>query len=112
MIQYYKTINGRVRPLEEMEDGCWINVINPDEKEINGLIQEFSLEPDFLRAALDEEESARIEHDGDQTLSIVVIPYVDCEGSGYIYSTIPMGIVLVDEVIIAVCTRDTRLMAG
>ena len=52
MIQYYKTINGRVRPLEEMEDGCWINVINPDEKEINGLIQEFSLEPDFLRAAL------------------------------------------------------------
>lgn len=64
MIQYYKTINGRVRPLDEMEDGCWINVINPDEKEINSLLQEFSLEPDFLRAALDEEESSRIESEG------------------------------------------------
>ena len=39
------------------------------------------------------------------------IPYVESEGSGYIYSTIPMGIVLVDEIIITVCTRETPIIA-
>ena len=87
MIQYYKTINGRVRPLEEMEDGCWINVINPDEKEINGLIQEFSLEPDFLRAALDEEESSRIESEDDNTLIILDAPVAEKNGDSISYYT-------------------------
>lgn len=91
MIQYYKTINGRVRPLEEMEDGCWINVINPDEKEINGLIQEFSLEPDFLRAALDEEESSRIESEDDNTLIILDAPVAEKNGDSISYYTLPIG---------------------
>ena len=94
MIQYYKTINGRVRPLEEMEDGCWINVINPDEKEINGLIQEFSLEPDFLRAALDEEESSRIESEDDNTLIILDAPVAEKNGDSISYYTSPIGILV------------------
>ena len=32
MIRYYKTVNGRIRPQEELENGCWINVVNPDER--------------------------------------------------------------------------------
>ena len=60
MIAYYKTVNGRVRLREEFEEGCWVNVVNPDEREINSLIHQFSLEQDFIRAALDEEESSRI----------------------------------------------------
>jgi magnesium transporter len=40
----------------------------------------------------------------------VDIPYVESEGSGYVYSTIPMGIILVDEVIITVCTRETPII--
>ena len=42
---------------------------------------------------------------GIRTLIFVDIPYVESEGSGYIYSTIPLGIVLVDDIIITVCTR-------
>lgn len=48
--------------------------------------------------------------DKQQTLIIVDIPYVDTEGTGYVYSTIPLGIVLCDEVIITVCTRDTPII--
>ena len=77
-----------------------------------GLTTRFNLDPTFLPAALDEEESARIDYDSDkqQTLIIVDIPYVDTEGTGYVYSTIPLGIVLCDEVIITVCTRDTPII--
>ena len=51
MLNYYITVNGRLRRIEEPREGCWIDVVNPDEREINGLIQDYALEPDFLRAA-------------------------------------------------------------
>ena len=36
---------------------------------------------------------------------------MEAEGSGYMYSTIPLGIVLCDEVIITICTRDTPIIS-
>jgi magnesium transporter len=88
-----------------------VHLQNPTKEEIDGLNTRFALDPTYLMAALDEEESARIEHDEGQMLVIVDIPYVEVEGSGYIYSTIPMGIILVDEVIITVVTRETPIIA-
>lgn len=41
---------------------------------------------------------------------IVDVPYVEAEDNGYSYSTIPMGIIMVDDVIITVSTRDSALI--
>ena len=46
-------------------------MVNLDEREINSLIHQFSLEQDFIRAALDEEESSRIETEDGNTLIIL-----------------------------------------
>ena len=81
MIRYFKPVNSRIRQLDDIEDGCWIDVVNPDEKEINSLIQDFSLEPDFLRAALDEEESSRIETEDGNTLIILDAPAAEKNGA-------------------------------
>ncbi len=95
-----------------LEKGCWVHLENPTKEELEGLTTRFALDPTFLPAALDEEESARIEFDPDkqQTLILVDVPYVEAEGSGYVYSTTPLGIVLVDDIIITVCTRDTPII--
>ncbi len=111
MRRIFKTVDDHLTECTTLEKGCWVHLQNPTKEEIDGLNTRFALDPTYLAAALDEEESARIEHDGDQTLIIVDIPYVEAEGSGYIYSTIPMGIVLVDEIIITVCTRETPIIA-
>ena len=111
MRRIFKTVEDHLIECTTLEKGCWVHLQNPTKEEIDGLNTRFALDPTYLAAALDEEESARIEHDGDQTLIIVDIPYVESEGSGYIYSTIPMGIVLVDEIIITVCTRETPIIA-
>lgn len=111
MIEYYKTINGRLRPLDDMEPGCWINVVNPDEREINSLIQEFSLEPDFLRAALDEEESSRIESEDGTTLIILDAPVAEKTGSDISYSTLPIGILVTKTNVITVSLRENPLIA-
>ena len=111
MRRIFKTVEDHLIECTTLEKGCWVHLQNPTKEEIDGLNTRFALDPTYLAAALDEEESARIENDGDQTLIIVDIPYVESEGSGYIYSTIPMGIVLVDEIIITVCTRETPIIA-
>ena len=111
MRRIFKTVDDHLVECTTLEKGCWVHLQNPTKEEIDGLNTRFAIDPTYLIAALDEEESARIEHDEGQTLIIVDIPYVDVEGTGYIYSTIPMGIILVDEVIITVATRETPIIA-
>ena len=111
MIRYYKTVNGRIRPQEELENGCWINVVNPDEREINELLTRFSLEPDFLRAALDEEESSRIETEDGVTLIIIDAPVAVRDETGVNYSTLPVGILVTDTNVITVSLRENAILS-
>ncbi len=112
MKRIFKTVEDHLIECTTLEKGSWVHLLNPTREEVEGLTTRFHLDPTFLPAALDEEESARIDYDPDrqQTLILVDIPYVETEGSGYVYSTIPLGIVLCDEVIITVCTRDTPII--
>ena len=110
MKSIYLTVDDHLTEIKTLEKGCWVHLQNPTREEIDGLNARFHIDPTYLQAALDEEESARIERDGDQTLIIVDIPYVEAEGNGYSYTTIPMGIVMVDDVIITVSTRESTII--
>lgn len=106
----YKSVDGHLTVCPTLEKGCWVHLQNPTREEIDGLTRRFALDPTYLPAALDIEESARLEHDLDQTLIIVDTPFLEAEGSGQVYSTLPLGIVLVDEVIITVAAQETALI--
>ena len=112
MRRIFKTVDDHLTECTTLEKGVWVHLQCPTKEEVDGLTTRFNLDPTFLPAALDEEESARVDYDPDKqhTLIIVDIPYVETEGNGYVYSTIPLGIVLCDEVIITVCTRDTPII--
>jgi len=112
MRRIFKTVEDHLIECTTLEKGVWVHLQSPTKEEVDGLTTRFNLDPTFLPAALDEEESARVDYDPDKqhTLILVDIPYVETEGSGYVYSTIPLGIVLCDEVIITVCTRDTPII--
>lgn len=112
MKRIFKTVDDHLTECTTLEKGCWVHLQCPTKEEVDGLNARFALDPTFIAAALDEEESARIEYDPDknQTLIVVDLPYVESEGSGYVYATLPLGIVLVDDIIITVCTRDTPII--
>ena len=57
---------------------------------------------DDLRAPLDEEERSRIEVEDDYTLIIVDTPILEERGEKDWYGTIPLSIIVTDEVIITV----------
>ena len=71
MIHIYKTIDGKITPVEQAEPGCWISVFEPTQDEIRILTEEYGLDTGFVRSCLDEEESSRIEREESQTLIIV-----------------------------------------
>ena len=110
MKRIYLTVEDHLNEINTFEKGCWVHLQNPTREEIDGINARFALDPTYIQSALDEEESARIERDGDQTLIIVDIPYVEAEGNGYSYTTVPLGIIMVDDVIITVSTRESTII--
>jgi magnesium transporter len=110
MLCIYKTINDKVYKIDEFEKGSWISLIDPDKDEIEKVVAGLSLDPDLIKAALDEEETARLELEEGQSLVIVDIPVVEPEGGSFMYSTIPLGIVRTDDNIITICLRETTII--
>lgn len=110
MLSYYKTINGHIAPIPACEPGCWINCVAPNDDEINRLIQDFGIEPDFFRAAMDEEESSHIDNEGDCTLVIIDVPMVEKQGKNITYTTTPLGIILTEKNVITVSTRESAVL--
>ena len=109
MLNFYKTVDNRVLQIGAPEPGCWISVIRPTEAEVAYLSNDLGVEADFVRAALDEEESSRIESDEGQTLVIVDYPSAeeqDDENKSMLYTTLPMGIIITKDYVLTVCLDD------
>ncbi len=111
MINYYKNINGTVTEIDKDEFGCWINCIAPDEDEINRLMEDFDINPEFLRAALDEEETSHIDNEYGNTLIIIDIPIAKKENNSITYHTTPLGIILTPNNVITLALRDNPVIA-
>lgn len=112
MINIYNCPAGsrELKKAEEIGKKCWINLENPSDKELEEVISATGVAEDMLKAALDEEERARIETDDGNTLIIVDIPIIDDQSDWYVYSTLPMGIITNDDYFITVCLRDTTVL--
>ncbi|MDF1493224.1 magnesium transporter CorA family protein [Caproiciproducens sp. CPB-2] len=110
MLSYYKTINGHISPIPSCEPGCWINCVAPDDEEINSLIADFQIEPDFFRAAMDEEESSHIDKEDESTLIIIDIPVIEKAGKNITYTTTPVGIILTEKNVITVSTKENPII--
>ncbi len=111
MLDIFKTVNNEIVRIDTFEEGSWVNLVNPTDEEINHISGSLGVEMDFLRAALDEEERARIESDSGQTLIIVDIPIVDREGKMNVYTTIPLAIILIKHIIITVCLKEDTILS-
>lgn len=110
MLDIFKSIDDTLFTLEEIEDGAWINLVDPTPEELDRIEDELSVDRDFLRAALDEEETARLESENDQVLILVDTPYVEKTDDHIIYETLPLGIIITDKNIITVCLKNSILL--
>lgn len=110
---FFTDCEGKLTVLKEPQDGCWINMLDPTAEEIDLISGLVHAERDFITAALDEEERPRIESEDDCTLVLTDIPVVESTAESsynFMYSTMPMGIVVCKECVITVCLKKTQLI--
>ena len=74
------------------------------------MANDYGMDIDDVRAALDEEESSRISVEDDYTLILIDIPIAEERNDRHTYTTIPLGILLRDDVIITVCSEETSVL--
>ena len=110
MIRYYKTIDSKLEKLNSFERGCWINLVEPNQNEINEISELLNLDVDSIKAALDEEERSRIDVEDNHTLILIDIPIDESDACSSHYSTIPLGIIMLDDAILTVCTAQTKIL--
>jgi len=110
MMTIHKTIGGRMTALDAIQEGCWINLTYPNEEELQSVSTALNVELDFLRAALDEEETSRIDTEEGQTLIIIDTPAVEKSDSAVAYSTLPLGIIVTETNIVTVSLRESSVI--
>ena len=110
MINIYRTDEQVLSKLNDYEDGAWIQMINPDSREIAQVAEFYEIETDDLATAMDDEESSRISLEDGYTLILVDIPAPELRHEKKMYTTIPLGIVIKQNAIITICREDTPVL--
>ena len=110
MLNIYRTDNEQINAYTTFEEDCWIHLTAPNAQEIEWVMKNTNVDADFLRASLDEEERSRIEKEGEQTLIVVDTALLDAPDGDADVTTLPLGIVLLENCIITVCLKETPLM--
>ena len=112
MIRIFKTEDGAMQEKEEMQPGCWIALTNPTASEIIDIADTYQIDPDHLRAPLDEEERSRIEVEDEYTLILVDIPSIEERNGKDWFVTIPLAIITTKDVLITVCLEETPVLTS
>ena len=112
MIRIFKTEDGAMHEKEEMEPGSWIALTNPTASEILEIADACQIDPDHLKAPLDEEERSRIEAEDEYTLILVDIPSIEERNGKDWFVTIPMAIITTKDMLITVCLEETPILTA
>lgn len=113
MIQIYKSLSendGTLKKITSLEPGCWVNIIAPSQEELLLIFKKTGVPLEFLRAPLDDEETSRIEIEGDFILIIVDIPFTEMEDNSLTYDTYPLAIIHTKNELITVCLKNSKVL--
>ena len=113
MIQIYKSeseFNPTLKALDTIENGSWINIVAPSDEELILISKKTGVDLEFLKAALDDEETSRIDIEDDSLLIIVDIPFTEMEDNSLTYDTYPLAIIHTDKQLITVCLKNSKIL--
>ncbi len=110
MVKYYKTDDRKIHEESGPADGVWIDMYNPTTAEGEEIAKRLGIDISDLLAPLDDEESSRIELEDGYTLILVDIPALEIRHDKEAYTTIPLGIILANDMIITVCSEETPIL--
>jgi magnesium transporter len=112
MVKFYKSEKDNIVQLEEFESRCWVEMVNPTDDEVENIVALSGIPEELIKAALDEEESARVEVDDGATMYIVDSPMIVDKEDGDQYTTIPVAIIYNPKCIVTVSLNNDPILTG
>lgn len=108
MKQKFSIIEGAIKAVNEGDEFSWIELINPSKEEVQEVMDEYNLPKDYLFDIDDPNELPRTEglEDERPNLFILNYPVKISEGS---FTTRPVAVISVDNIIITVRNSETNL---
>ncbi len=111
MITIYKSTSEGLLTIDDFVAGSWVHVSNPSNQELALLVERFGIPLDFLTDPLDLDERARLETEDGARLIVLRVPHLDSWTDDIPVTTLPLGIVLVGDLVITVSAIDSELIA-
>ncbi|KAF0111426.1 MAG: magnesium transporter [Chloroflexi bacterium] len=111
MITVYKGNEGAgILEVNKPADGCWVNVVDPTSDEID-TVRDLGIPADFITYPLDLDERPRTEKEDDgTTLILIKIPFFQGDKLDVPYTSIPLGIIITENMVITVCKRNNIIL--
>jgi magnesium transporter len=112
MIRIFRTFDEGIHEVNEIQEGCWVALTDPTATEILDIANQYNIDVEHLRASLDEEERSRIEVEDRYTMILVDIPIIEERNNKDWYVTIPLAIIITEELIFTICLEDTPVLGA
>ena len=87
-----------------------VNVVCPNNDDFEFLTQTLNVPESFLNDIADTDERPRTDTEGNWLLTILRIPVQIAQNSTLPFSTVPIGIITNNEIIVSVCYHNTDLL--
>ncbi len=112
MLEYYITDSANtLQKIDQLEKGCWVNMVAPSEAEIKLISERLNIPEDSIKDPLDDEERSRLEKEDNHVLIIVDFPYIIYDDSGFpVYETLPIGLIVTDECFITISLIENPII--
>lgn len=88
----------------------WVNVVSPDNDDFEFLTKTLKVPESFLDDIADTDERPRTDTEGNWLLTILRIPVQNNQNGSLPFTTVPIGIITNNEIIVSVCYHDTDLL--
>jgi len=110
MITIFKSTPTGLEKLDEITNGCWVNVVDPTTDDLEKIVN-LGVPQDFVTYPLDMDERPRTEREDDGTLLLLLrIPYFQGLKADVPYATIPLGVILVGQVVVTICRKPNEIL--
>ncbi|MCX8643790.1 magnesium transporter CorA family protein [Bifidobacterium sp. B4081] len=110
MMRVFSTMSGQIEQIGKASKGSWICLSAPTDVELANVSQTTGIDLADLRAPLDDEERSRVDVEDEYTMVIVDIPRAEERDGRDYYETIPLSIIVTEDLIVTVCMQDTVLL--
>jgi magnesium transporter len=113
MIYCFKKDNGELQEIKDFNEAVWINLYPPFEHgELDKISDQLNIPLDFLTDSLDIDERSRYEKDEETLVMLISSPILndDDKENEAIYLTVPVGIILTENKILTITSKENPIL--